>query len=504
MHSWLLLSLCAGMAQPSSAAAPARQLTVVLPGGATMEMVWIPPGSFLMGTPDGEQGREPNEGPRHRVTLSRGFWLGKYEVTQHQWERVMGTRPWEGEVYVGADPNCPAVYLSWDDATALAERVSAADSSAHYRLPTEAEWEYACRAGTDTPYSFGADVSRLGDYAWHGKNTFDVQESYAHPVGRKRANPWGLHDMHGNVWEWVQDWYGPYSAQPQVDPTGPTTGTDRVFRGGSFFYLASFARSGYRGFNQPRHRLFNLGMRLVREEGPRSTRRVSPPPAPVARPSATPAQASTRMDVSADAPSVSSGETHPTATPWWQQPRLALAYGAVAAEPVDGFRLLRLAGIAALVGGIKDEAAMARAAAQGIRLIGLGYAWGIPHSIPSCRQAVNEEGRISTAACPFSDRFWEKTIREPVLETARRSLRFPNVAGFFVDSEQYAVVPNTRVCFCDDCWEHFLAWKGVAAAHVPPSGRAGWLREKGLFSVPGGYLEWVADRLAAQYRTLAN
>ena len=238
---------------------------MVLPGGATMEMVWIKPGTFLMGSPEDEPGRENDEGPQHEVTVSRGFWLGKYELTQAQWESVMGTRPWSGMYYVWEKPDHPAVCISWDDMRTFIAKLNKAKGSEVYRLPTEAEWEYACRAGTTTRWSFGDDESLLGNYAWYDANAWYVGKGYAHAVGTKLPNPWGLYDMHGNVYEWVQDWYGSYFSDPQADPTGPTSGSDRVERGGCFGAGTQYARSAYRTRGPLGHRYYSIGARLLRQ-----------------------------------------------------------------------------------------------------------------------------------------------------------------------------------------------------------------------------------------------
>lgn len=207
---------------------------------------------------------------------------------------------------------------------------------------------------------------------------------------------------------------------------------------------------------------------------------------------------------------------------WWNRPKIAIAYGDVggANEPIDGLKLMKLAGVTALVGGVSDSLAQ-RAKEEGINLIGLGYAWGIPHSIPSCRNAINEKGQISTAACPFSEPFWERTIYKPVMETARKSLKFSNIVGFFVDSEQYAVYPRMTLCFCDDCWERFLSYKNLQYPEINVSMRAKWLAEKDYLrgrhpqnhekwmenpEAPffGEYVSWVEDRLTEQYKRLAD
>ena len=236
-----------------------------LPGGAAMEFVRIERGTFSMGSPSSEGGRSNHEGPVHEVEISTGFWLGKYEVTQGQWEAMMGSRPWTGRNNVVEDPFHPAVYVSWEDVQTLIEMLNSAAGEAQYRLPSEAEWEYACRAGTRSRWSFGDDQSQLVDYAWYYANTFEVGEEYAHAVGLKGANPWGLHDMHGNVWEWVQDWYDGdyYERSSRVDPRGPETGSSRVIRGGRFDSSALLLRSANRHNVSPGLRGEGLGMRLL-------------------------------------------------------------------------------------------------------------------------------------------------------------------------------------------------------------------------------------------------
>jgi len=241
-------------------------ITVDLPGGGIMELVWIESGTFTMGSPSSEPGWFSNEGPQHQVTISRGFYLGKYELTQGQWESVMGTRPWSGQDYVQEDANHPAVYISWEDVQELISRLNEAAGEELYRLPTEAEWEYACRAGTTTSWSFGDDEGQLEDYMWYAANTLDAGLEYAQPVGTKLPNPWGLYDVHGNVWEWVQDWYGNYSSESQRDPTGPASGAHRASRGGSFLAYARYVRSGYRSYNLPDFRYGGIGARLLRME----------------------------------------------------------------------------------------------------------------------------------------------------------------------------------------------------------------------------------------------
>ncbi|NKB68349.1 MAG: SUMF1/EgtB/PvdO family nonheme iron enzyme [Candidatus Latescibacteria bacterium] len=239
-----------------------------IPGGTEMVFVRLPPGTFTMGSPLSESGRTPDEGPQHEVTISRGFWMGKFEVTQAQWEAVMGTAPWSGQTYVQSHPDHPAVYISWNSAQSFIAQLNQAEGSQVYRLPTEAEWEYAARAGTQTPWSFGEDESQLWDYAWYTANTWDAGEEYAHAVGTKLANPWGLHDMHGNVWEWVSDWFAEdyYSRSPSVDPQGPEFGTNHVMRSGRFSYFAQRVRSAHRFRHAANHTRWGLGVRILRAE----------------------------------------------------------------------------------------------------------------------------------------------------------------------------------------------------------------------------------------------
>ncbi len=216
-------------------------------------MVRIPAGTYLRGRYSGEQDSDSNEDPQHQVTLTRDFYLGKYEVTKGQWQAVMGTTPWSGQSYVLNEPDSPAVYVSWDDAqdfiTALNAHITdTGQGAATVRLPSEAEWEYAARAGTTTRFYWGDDPSytQIGDYAWYSGNASDVGNQYAHVVGLKMPNPWGLYDMSGNVSEWCQDWSGSYPSGPVTDPTGPTSGADRVLRGGSWVNYDGHCRSAYR------------------------------------------------------------------------------------------------------------------------------------------------------------------------------------------------------------------------------------------------------------------
>jgi formylglycine-generating enzyme required for sulfatase activity len=230
-----------------------------------MQLVQIPAGTFLMGSPESEEGRD-NDERQHRVELTRPFYMATTEVTQQQWKTVMGTEPWKGKGDVKEGADYAASYVSWEDATEYCRKLSQKEGKT-YRLPTEAEWEYACRAGSTTVYSFGEDASRLGDYAWYYVNAWNINEKYAHRVGQKKANAFGLYDMHGNVREWCQDWYGDdyYGTSPTADPGGPSSGSSRVLRGGSWFFNVLFNRSACRFRNTPDNRSFDDGFRVVCE-----------------------------------------------------------------------------------------------------------------------------------------------------------------------------------------------------------------------------------------------
>ena len=226
-----------------------------------MRLQLIPAGTFVMGSPPSESDRDADE-TQHRVRISKPFYLGVYEVTQGQYEKLMGANPsrFKGD-------NNPVEQVSWEDAALFCRELSARPEEQAagrvYRLPTEAEWEYACRAGTTTAYGFGDDASELGEYAWCSENAMDVGQKYAHTVGQKKPNPWGLYDMHGNVWEWCQDWYEDYPSGSTTDPTGAASGSPRVIRGGSWYYGAGLCRSANRGWHNPSSRSSNLGFRVA-------------------------------------------------------------------------------------------------------------------------------------------------------------------------------------------------------------------------------------------------
>ena len=221
-----------------------------------------------MGSPDSEPGRDTDESPTHEVTISDGYYFGKYPISRGQWEEVMGTAPWQGRTRAPSSPTLPATFISWNDIHELLARLNDPGGEWQYRLPSEAEWEYAGRAGTDTMWSFGEDRHSLGDYAWYVDSEADEQDQTAREIGTKLPNPCGLHDIHGNVWEWCQDIYGEsYSAEsPAVDPCGPddTPGSQRVIRGGYFRYFTRHSRSASRNTRRPDDRQCALGVRLAR------------------------------------------------------------------------------------------------------------------------------------------------------------------------------------------------------------------------------------------------
>ena len=220
---------------------------------ADMEFVQVSAGEFLMGS-ESEEAFSFNEQPVTRVRISRGFWLGKYEVTQGQWQEVMGSNP---SLFDECGPDCPVEGVSWEDVQEFIGRLNAAVGEERYRLPTEAEWEYAARAGTS-----GDRYGNLDAIAWCDGNN----RSGTHPVGQKMANAWGLHDMLGNVEEWVEDWKGPYPGGEVTDPQGPTSGSDRVYRGGCWISGARFCRASTRFSDSPGNRRGYLGFRLLRTE----------------------------------------------------------------------------------------------------------------------------------------------------------------------------------------------------------------------------------------------
>jgi formylglycine-generating enzyme required for sulfatase activity len=243
-------------------------------------MVRIEGGTFTIGSPSNEYGRRSWEGPQHLVTVS-AFYMGKYEVTQAEYQSVMGTNP---SILKGS--NLPVENVSWYDAVEFCNRLSQQEgltpaysgsgssttcnwNANGYRLPTEAEWEYACRAGTTTPFSTGNNITTNqanynGNYPYNN-NATGIFRNTTTPVGSFASNPWSLYDMHGNVWEWCWDWYGDYSIWTQTDPHGPVSGYYRMLRGGSWVDHGQYLRSAYRTMVDPSYGGDSgIGFRLVR------------------------------------------------------------------------------------------------------------------------------------------------------------------------------------------------------------------------------------------------
>ena len=249
---------------PDDSNALALEITVDLLGGTQMEFALIRAGAFLMGSPAEEEGRLRDEGPQREVSLGESLYLGKFEVTQQQWAQVMGSSPWQGLPAAIDQGDHPAVYIAWNDAQAFVQTLNAAAGDSLYRLPSEAEWEYAARAGTSTRWSFGDDEAVLGDYAWTRRVPPVVSELLTHPVGGKRPNPWELYDMHGSAAEWVEDFYGAYGAVVETNPSGSASGTLRVLRGGGITLGAAETRSAARASFDASARLSTFGFRIVR------------------------------------------------------------------------------------------------------------------------------------------------------------------------------------------------------------------------------------------------
>jgi len=228
-----------------------------------MKLVWCPPGKFTMGSAKDEKGRRDDE-TQVQVTFRKGFWLAQHEVKQVDWQRVMKTTPWSGKNNVKEGDDYAATYVNWYDAMNFCEHLTRTELNAGrlpvgctYALPTESQWEYACRAGTKSRFSFGGDDSDLAKHAWFTKNADDADEQYAHMVGQKRPNPWGLFDIHGNVCEWCL---------PDDIPIGSPDSWTEVYRGGSWVGSARLCRSASRVRDSPNVRRFYLGFRVALEQ----------------------------------------------------------------------------------------------------------------------------------------------------------------------------------------------------------------------------------------------
>ena len=237
---------------------PPETFTVNLGDGQSMTFVFVSVDRFMMGSPETDVDRLKDEGPRRQVTISRAFCISTTEVTQAQWQQIMRTEPWKHgkwAKYAMDGDDHAASNIRYKDAEAFCKAlregtgdISPVPATMAVRLPTEAEWEYACRAGTTTRFSYGDAPADLGDYAWYDANAAGQDEQYAHPVKQKTPNAWGLYDMHGNVREWCSDRYASsYDPADTTDPQGPTRGGRHVARGGSWLSKASACRSAHRG-----------------------------------------------------------------------------------------------------------------------------------------------------------------------------------------------------------------------------------------------------------------
>jgi formylglycine-generating enzyme required for sulfatase activity len=259
---------------------PLIALSVLIGGGANlceaqppkeivnsigMKLVLIPKGIFMMGSPESEEDRDKNDETQHEATISKDYFLGLYEVTQAQYEKVMGKNPsyFQGAIVGNENANLPVEKISWDDAVEFCKKLSDLPEEKKagrlYRLPTEAEWEYACRAGSNTVFSFDDEEGLLPEYGWFDRNS----SNRTHTVCLLEPNAWGLYDMHGNVWEWCSDRYGEYPKGAVSDPTGPEVGSDRVLRGGGWSNGAANCRSANRDRNDPSDRNDGIGFRVA-------------------------------------------------------------------------------------------------------------------------------------------------------------------------------------------------------------------------------------------------
>lgn len=256
-----------------SAAATGRRFYRAVALTPPTNLVFIPPGSFRMGSPSNEVERSTWEGLPTPVIIRRGYWMGRHEVTQGEYREVTGINPSHFTPANGYPENLalPVDTVSWAEAVAYCGQLTSRDRAAGripsgslYRLPTEAEWEYACRAWTSSMFSYGDDpgYANLANYAWYDANSGGF---FPHPVEQKLPNPWGLYDMSGNVFEWCHDWFAEdvNSGGIKVDPQGPASGTNRILRGGSWFFSARRCRSAYRGSIAPDSRDRQIGFRVV-------------------------------------------------------------------------------------------------------------------------------------------------------------------------------------------------------------------------------------------------
>jgi formylglycine-generating enzyme required for sulfatase activity len=238
-----------------------KELNLDLGNKLTMKLILIPPGRFVMGSSADDQDRQKSEVPQHEAVITKAFYLGIYPVTQEQYQQITGNNPSPTKA-----SRCPVEAVSWDDAIEFCNVLSEKTGES-VRLPTEAEWEYACRAGTETRFYYGNDTAyaRLADYAWYEKNSSDAGEKHLHPVGQKIPNAWGLHDMHGNIFQWCSDLYldDYYARSSKIDPPGPEVGNGRVMRGGDYYHWGWLCRSAYRNYSGSAACCGGFGFRVV-------------------------------------------------------------------------------------------------------------------------------------------------------------------------------------------------------------------------------------------------
>lgn len=264
--------MCASPSDAGRGGTPSPPGSVV-PDSLGLTFIRVEPGTFLQGNAEGKL----SERPVHRVTLTRPYDLGRHEVTRKQWRLIMGTEPWKGQLYAGEGDDLPATYVNWYDVQAFIEKLNQADSLHRYRLPTEAEWEYAAYAGTGMKYGYTADPDSLCVYANIADSTasevFPDWEpapcrdgfAYSAPVESLLPNRWGFYDMVGNVWEWTNDWFAFFPDSALTDPVGPPTGERKVLKGNSWDAFPETARISNRFAVLPHERSVLFGFRLVRE-----------------------------------------------------------------------------------------------------------------------------------------------------------------------------------------------------------------------------------------------
>ena len=274
--SLLMVSRYTGAAQANQDKQP-KHLTLDLAKGVKMKFAIIPAGEFMMGsklTPaqatklyGGRDTHYTCEHPRHKVRISKSFYMGVYEVTQSQWSAVMNSKPWDEKMLTKTGPDYPASWVNWNEATEFCGKLSKKIGKT-VTLPTEAQWEYACRAGSETEFCYGDDPKKVGDYGWWAGNMVESKKakSYARLVGQKRPNAWGLYDMHGNVWEWCRDWFhkDAYASAKNVDPEYTKETKTRTVRGGSWYNPPGNLRSaGRNSWCGPKYRHYNYGLRVI-------------------------------------------------------------------------------------------------------------------------------------------------------------------------------------------------------------------------------------------------